>query len=273
MATKAQFMASALAHIEKSTISVDTWCSRVQDGYKGKEYDFMNTEIYKSLKDLEGAKHAVPVNPNPPPSDDSYLNVVRRGLYLTSDTSRALETKNRLLIATADRGYRQFYSSDFIRAAIAQDRFRVWCDCRPAGEGTPPEVALEWLRELGLPPSYFYGQCENPAEFDRAYNAGARKMVGNVDSLRDDQHNKLKSKEVLVSNEAYYNVNPGLQPDWHNCNAGIGGNCLAVYESAGEGAVYTSLRTQQQQGRYDPNTSSLYVADFREDDWNLAIST
>lgn len=267
----------ALQYFQSSSISMDEWARRVQKGYNGKPFKYKNTNIWKGLKEIERAKKQPPLPPVPPSQPAMDLSDVQRCLFLTGDISRALETKNRLLIATADLGYRQNYTTSFIQQSIAQNRFRVWCDCRPSPLGTPPRVALDWLSDLGLPPSFFYGQCESQYEFDWGYNAGARKFVGNISALTgtlndpQSQLGRVESGEVHVTNETYYNKDRNLQPDWRNAD-GVGSNCMAVYESKDEGAEYYSLALQQAQGKYNPAVDCVYVAGFRDADWTYVIS-
>jgi hypothetical protein len=213
-----------------------------------------------------------PVKP-PLPINIDYLAPVRNCLILTGDvdpaTNSALSSKW-LFIFSADMIFRKFYmGSELIKFALETDRFRAWCDSRPSPDGTPPIVALEWLQQLGLhnTEKYFYGQCESPDQFDMAYRAGARKMVGKADALTEAQRNKLRNKEVLITNEAYYNVQPGLQPDWVNANEGIGGNCIAVYASRDEGANYYSLEQHIRDGKFVNGHDSIYVAGFLPNDW------
>lgn len=274
----ATHMEKALGHIRASTISTDEWCNRVQNGYKGKPYAYKNTEIYRCLKELEQVKsRPSPAPPQyKPPQRSINLAPVQRCLFLTGDTSLALETKNRLLIATADLGYRHFYTPDFLQAAIAQDRLRVWCDCRQSPDGTPPEVALEWLRNLGLPPHYFYGQGETADEFDRGYKAGARKFVVNMSVIPGELNDpntylgKIETGECVVTNETYFNVDRNYGVNWRNAD-GVGSNCVAVYASAREGATYYSLPQQYTDGKYNPPADCIYVAGFTNADWQFAI--
>jgi hypothetical protein len=269
-------MENALNHIKASTISVDEWATRVKRGHKGRPYKYKDTEIYKALRELERSKYS----PKPAPPQPEYhvidLKPVQRCLFLTGDTSRALETRDRLLIATADLGYRQYYSQEFIHNAIAQDRFRVWCDCRAAPDGTPPDIALIWLRSLGLPSSYFYGQGETANEYQRGYDAGARKFVVNMSTLLgpldnpDTQLGKVETGECIVTNETYFNVNRDYPVNWRNAD-GVGSNCMAVYASVREGATYYSLSDQARDGKYNPQADCVYVASFTNEDWQFVI--
>ena len=113
----------------------------------------------------------------------------------------------------------------------------------------------------------WYGQGENPQEFDVCTSAGGKAAIVNLSALRPDQLNLVATAQVLVTNETYYNVNPGLHPDWRNANAGIGGNCIAVYGSASEGAVYTSVQNHVNNGWFNPQTDSIYTEGMTPADW------
>lgn len=254
----------AVKHMQGASSSVDEWCMRMTTQ---KTYRYHGTHIYHALKALEAGAKTVPPRPSKP-----LLPTVQRCLFLTDDVTQALDCRARLLIATADLTYRHNYTSSFVQQAIAEDRFRVWCDCRPAPDGTPPQVALQWLSELGLPPSYFYGQGESADEFQRGYDAGARKFVVNISALNDEQIGRVASGECLVTNETYFNKDRNYTVNWRNANAGIGGNCMAVYESSSEGASYYSLEDQARDNKYNPATDCVYVAGFHSADWAYLIT-
>jgi hypothetical protein len=266
MATKAELTQQAMHEMEMATITPEEWCRRIQYGYNGKPYNYKVTHNYKGQDLLYQAAKMAPPKPPQPPSGD--LSDVQRCLFLTGDTSRALMTSNRLLIATADPNYRQYYSQYFLDAAIKQNRLRVWCDCHT----TFPETALAWMDQLGLPHNYFYGECESAAAFEVAYNMGCRKMIGNLSVLDDRQITVVRAGVVHITNETYFNVNPNYRVDWRNANAGVGSNCMAVYASTTEGAEYFSLEAQANQGKYNPGTDCVYVAGFAPDDWNYVIA-
>ena len=114
-----------------------------------------------------------------------------------------------------------------------------------------------------------WGQCETTAEFDHAYEAGARRMVGSIDAnvLDDRRLARVANGEVLVSIELYRNIQPNLMPDWRNANAGVGGHCIACYESDTEGAVYTPVSSYRELGYYAPKRDSVYAVGLTADDW------
>ena len=277
MATQAQLIKKAFHEMEQASITPEEWCKRIEEGYPpGIPYKYKRTHNYKAQQYL--FKAANTPNPRPaPPRHLEHVSVkpinlasVQRCLFLTGDISRALECKARLLIATADPGYRHFYTHSFLQNAIAQDRLRVWCDCRQSPDGTPPKVALAWLKELGLPPDYFYGQGETAEEFQRGYDAGARKLIVNMSVLTDSQLSKVDSGECVVTNETYFNVDRHYGVNWRLAD-GVGSNTMAVYASVREGATYYSLEEQYRDGKYNPDVDCLYVAGFTDQDWQFAM--
>lgn len=279
MTGKIELTKQALNEMEQATITPEEWCKRIQEGYpKGTPYKYKNTHNWKAQQFLFQAANTSTNPPPLPPKPVGDLSDVQRCLFLTNDISRALQTHDRLLIATADMRYREYYTREFLDAAISQNRLRVWCDCH----STMPNVALQWLSELGLPLAYFYGECESKYAFTAAYEGGARKMVGNLSVLTDDdslqpnsttnQLGLVRAGKVHVTNETYFNVNPNYPVDWRNANAGVGSNCMAVYESSSEGADYFSLRKQAEQNKYNPQTDCVYVAGLDPADWDFLIA-
>jgi hypothetical protein len=67
--------------------------------------------------------------------------------------------------------------------------------------------------------------------------------------------------------ELYCNLQPSLQPDYRNANAGIGGHCIACYGSDTEGAVYTPVAWYREQGYYRPKIDSVYGVGLTDEDW------
>jgi hypothetical protein len=212
-----------------------------------------------------------PQPPEPEPPDGDYLDAARARIFLANDPLEALKAPDWMVpVCTADPGYRYWYDPDTIDRLRA--RFGIveaWCDCRPAGYGTPYAEAVKMVNELGLD-GPAWGQCETTAEFDHAYTNGARRMVGNINSqvLDADRLAKISSGEVLVTVELYRNLQPGLQPDWRSANAGIGGNCIAIYGSAEEGAVYTPVADYRAAGLYSSGNDSVYGVGLLEQDWH-----
>lgn len=191
--------------------------------------------------------------PGPGPAPDNSL--AQSWLILGQDPLDALNAPAYYKLAiTADLGYRHYYDANFFEKARAQSRVIVpWCDCRPSPDGTPPEVAIQWMHELGAP--FWMGQGEWPAEMDAAMNASvrARVIVGDIAHMRADQVQQVKDRLVLWVNESYrncsHNMDPGW-PSWENANAGIGGNCIAVYAEG----VCTTMRVTEY------TTAGLFVA-------------
>jgi hypothetical protein len=260
----------AIKLIDGASMSVDEWVLKVrnQPGYR-----YHGNKIYKALRALESSVKTAPRPPAPSippvrPAPAINLAPAQNVLFLTSDTSEALQTRTEYkLAATADKAYRDSYPEGWLAAARSSGRLRIWCDCRPSG-GTPPQVAQEWAQQLGLAwPDCFIGQGESMQEFDVAYAAGAKVIVGNLGTLRDDQKALIDTGRVLWVNETYYNVQPNMPgANWQNLD-GVGSNCVAVYESSTEGADYYSLTKQTIEGKFVKGRDSVYVAGFQPADW------
>jgi hypothetical protein len=272
--TRRELLDAAEHEMAQATVTPEEWVKRIRHGYNGKPYNYKNTHNWKAQQFMFQAVNTKS-NPSPAPLPTINLRPVQRCLFLTGDISRALETTGRLLIATADLNYRQFYTTQFLQAAIASDRLRVWCDSRAAPNGTPPDVALQWLRELGLPPHYFYGQCEMPNEFDAAYAAGARRMVGNVNApFSERQIAQILNPDdpVVITNETYFNVNPHYDVNWRGWPV-VGSNTLACYASVSEGASYYPFDQQHADGKVSPGIDCFYMDGLRSRDWDFIIHT
>jgi hypothetical protein len=209
-----------------------------------------------------------PEPPEPPAGD--YLDAARARIFLANDPLEALKAPEWMVpVCTADQGYRYWYDGYCI--GQLRDRFgtvEAWCDCRPAGSGTPYSEAVRMVDELGLD-GPAWGQCETTAEFDHAYANGARRMVGSINSqvLDDARLARVKSGEVLLSVELYRNLQPNMLPDWRGANAGVGGNCIAIYGSESEGAVYTPVANYRAAGLYSPGNDSVYGVGLLDQDW------
>jgi len=248
-----------------ASITPDEWVRRIR---ANPSYAWKNTKYGKALL----AARALGQNPPPPLSPPPSGNELAQSwLILGQDPMDALLAPGYYKLAiTADLGYRQLYTPDFFAAARAQNRVIVpWCDCRPSPDGTPPEVAIQWMHELGAP--FWMGQGEWPAEMDAAMAASVkpRVIVGDIAHMRSDQVQQVENREVLWVNEAYRNcsgiMDPGW-PSWENANAGIGGNCIAVYA---EGVcTRMSVAEYVSKGLFVAHRDSVYgpqctVADYR----------
>jgi hypothetical protein len=224
-------LAQAAAELQ-GAISLDDWIIRLkQPGYR-----WTSTKWYRAARLLEQAAKTPPPPPPPPPVSP-LLDRVRSVLILADNPWPALNAPAHYRFwITADKGYRHIYEDgSFIKAARAQHRWiEAWCDCKPAGVGTPPEVARVMAEQYGL--DGWSGEGESADAFDRAYDQGARTLVVNLAALRNDQVARIASGEVCVTVELYRNLQPSLVPNWKNANAGIGGHCVAVYGSSTEGA-------------------------------------
>jgi len=253
--------------IDSLTIPQDQWGA----------YDKLERALSITFADHDAAISGggTPPGPNPEPPPGDYLEAARARIFLANDPLDPVHhgaPRWLVPVCTADQGYRYWYSPDVI--AELRSYFNVqgivesWCDCR---DPTAYSVALAMADEYGLDGAW--GQCETTPEFDHAYENGARRMVGSVNTavLDDARLAKVASGEVLISLELYCNKNRDLLPDWRNANAGIGGNCIACYGSDSEGAVYTPVSWYRERGLYVPKQDSVYGVGLSPDDWkNLA---
>ena len=202
-----------------------------------------------------------------PPAPSDQLETARARIFLANHPLDCLNAPEWMVpVCTADRGYREWYGPDVI--AQLRDRFgtvEAWCDCR---NPTAYSEAVAMVDELGLD-GPAWGQCETTAEFDHAYESGARRMVGSVNAqvLDDARLAKVAAGEVLLTVELYRNVQPWMLPDWRGANAGIGGNCIACYGSETEGAVYTPVANYRAAGLYVPKQDSVYGVGLLLQDW------
>lgn len=208
--------------------------------------------------------------PDPPPAPGADNSLAQSWLILADAPMDALNSPAYYkLAATADLGYRHWYTPEFFAAARAQNRVIVpWCDCRPSPDGTPPEVAIQWMHELGAP--FWMGQGEWPAEMDAAMGASVkpRVIVGDIAHMRDDQKQQVKQRLVLWIDEAYRNcshiMDPGW-PSWENVNEGIGGNAIAVYEE--EPCTAMHVPAYLALGLFVARRDSAYCAQFTVADY------
>lgn len=209
-------------------------------------------------------------NPEQAWIDDHRLEPARNVCFFATVADDAIQYFCRLPASwkaafTADAAYRVTIQQVAAVRASGHRAF-AWGDC----DQTPPVLIREFAEMQGL--DGWYGQAESDTQFDNA-NGGAQlpqALIGNLSALRPDQLSRVAAGDVVFINETYYNVpgNVGAEgPDWRNANAGVGGNCLAVYGSSSEGAIYLPLREQIRRGYFDAADDSLYVEGFLEDDW------
>ena len=264
MSTEQELLEDAAAKARATKITWDEFLERVraQDGF-----DYRSTPWYAAGADLEQLK-SIPTTPRPRPPAARVASAQAR-IFLAHSPLDCLAAPSWMVpVCTADPGYRDWYTADVIAQLRARfGTVEAWCACRPPGQGTVYSEALAMVDEFGLDGAW--GQCETTAEFDAAYAGGARRMVGSINAqvLDDARLAKVASGEVLVSVELYRNLQPGMQPDWRNANAGIGGNCIACYASDTEGAVYTPVASYRELGQYAPKRDSVYGVGLSADDW------
>lgn len=267
MATEQELLDAAAANARATTTTWDDFLERVrtQSGF-----NYRSTPWYAAGADLEELKS---VPPSPRPTPQPGVSSAQARIFLAQSPLDCLAAPSWMVpVCTADAGYREWYTADVIAQLRAHfGAVEAWCDCRPPGEGTAYSAALAMVDEFGLDGAW--GQCETTAEFDAAYDAGARRMVGSINAqvLDDGRLAKVSRGEVLLSVELYRNLQPGIQPDWRNANAGVGGHCIACYGSDTEGAVYTPVTSYRELGYYVPRRDSVYGVGLTADDWQALV--
>lgn len=189
----------------------------------------------------------------------SPLTPYQSVLFLAQPLTDALQApKSYKAAVTADPAYDQYARAD--HAQMVRDAgldVYVWY----VSTEVPKARALEVAQRLGA--TKIIGQAETAAQYDAAKADGLKAVVGNLSALTDVQLAEVAAAEMIMVNETYYNVQPWLKPDWRNANAGVAGNCLAVYASAREGAVYTPLVAQP----FIKGRDSVYCVGMRAEDW------
>lgn len=228
-------------HIGKSATKTTVRIGKPRDGVKH-SYDVV---VLTGAKQGAVTGTAAPPLPGPvplpPPAPGADNSLAQSWIVLGQDPMTALKDDRGQtspgyykLAATADMGYRGFYDAAFFAEVARQQRVLVpWCDCRPAPGGTPPEVAIQWMHELGAP--FWMGQAEWPEEFDAAMGASVKPRVicGDLAHLRQDQRDRVRNREVLFIDEAYRNcshITDPAWPSWEDVEEGVGGNLHAVYQ-------------------------------------------
>jgi hypothetical protein len=253
----------ALANARGTTLTPEAWLARI----KAPGYDVKRTKWWKAIKQLEAAAHEPPPRPAPkppPPPPSGALTSVQARMFLADSPRDCLQAPTHMIpVCTADRGYRQWYDA----ALVGQLRSRfgkveAWCDCRNPTAYTEVEAMIQ---EFGLDGGW--GQCENQAEWDHAYQYGSRRMVGNITALSDSAKKLVSDQTVLLTAELYRNVMPWMKPDYMGCQNGVGGNCIAVYESATEGASYYPVSRYKAEGFYVSGRDSVYAVGLHPEDW------
>jgi len=277
MASQSELAQSAMQHALKASWTHEKYLNEIRNN---PNYAYKNTEWFKAMTDLNTGKSAgggtQPPDPVPPSSntDDAKARIFFAQNPL--DAIHAEAPRWMTAVCTADHGYRQFYPPDVIDQLKSYFAgVESWCDCRvPSGyhegQGTGYDEAVKMAHELlGHPEGQgAWGQCETQMEWDNAYAAGCRRMVGKISNevCDDTRLAKVASGEVHLSVELYCNCMPWVVPDWRNANNGVGGNCIACYAD-GTPCYQTSVQWYKDKGWYVPKRDSVYGVGLTPSDW------
>lgn len=254
--TEAELLAAAAKHAKATRFSADQYLAKI---FTTPNYAYKETEWYKALSALQQLKVAsAPPPPTPPPS--SALAPYHSILFMAQNPGDALGVPSYYRVAfTADPAY-----DGYATRAVADQ-------LRNAGHGiyvwyVPTEVSASRAGEVAarIGASLIIGQCETADQFDASIGRGLKGMVGNLSALRPNQLSRVASGEFVVVVEDYWNCGGGA-PDWHNANAGVAGNCVAVYEDGD--CSRKPLSEYVAAGRFVPHRDSVYGPGMTAEDW------
>ncbi len=257
--TKAQYIAEALAEMEKATWPPEKWCEAIQEGYPpGHEYDWMVTHNYKAQQAMWNAAHPNPgpvpppqpaPPPNPEPAPPAGHPIGNRCLYFSTvdqDTVNWVATLGRF----GHGLYTALFSADLnlgvpggpYWATDAQVRMlnaagiivASWSDC----SATPYSHALALAKRPGF--QFAGGQAEDQAQYLQAIGSGANHIVGNPNNLGaslSDAINRTALGEIAFIGEI-------LHPDPAYSAQGV---------SISSGCMYVDM--DEEHGGYQPLTN------------------
>ena len=262
MASQQELANSALQHALKTSWTWDKYLARIRND---PTYQYENTEWYAAGDDLEKAKKAGGSTPPPKPPPGGDLSDAQARIFLAQSPLDCLAAPSWMVpVCTADLGYRYWYDPGTISQLRAHfGRVEAWCDCR---NPTPYSEAQKMVTDMGLD-GPAWGQCETSAEFQHGYDGGARRFVGQLADLTDDQRHKIGAQGAHLAFELYRNKMPWQVPDYKDVGDGVGGNCIGIYASSTEGATYTPVSDYKGLGYYVPKRDSVYGVGLTPADW------
>jgi hypothetical protein len=271
MASEQEHLNAAAKYAKQTSWNWDKYLARIRSD---PSYLYQDTPWYECGQEMEKVarpgSNPTPPNPTPPeptPPPSSSLATVQARMFLAQSPLDCLQAPQYMVpVCTADPGYRYWYTPDVISQLKARfGTVEAWCDCRGNG-GTPYSEAERMVNDLGLD-GPAWGQCETEPEFDHGYTSGARRMIGQLAGLREDQRALITNKTVLLTFELYRNKMPWQVPDYMTCGPGTGGNAIGVYASSTEGAVYTPVEDYKNLGYYVSKRDSVYAVGLQPADW------
>jgi hypothetical protein len=240
-------------YMRQATFTVDEWI----DHWVKKNQKVKKTAMYKALKALE--QEAKPAPAPPPPAVN--LEPYRSGIYMAQNMLEALAAPAHYkVIVTADPAYDHYatrQAADTLRAAGHE--IMVWY--------VPTEVSRQRADEVAmrLSATRTIGQAETAEQFDRSWEHGRRAVIGNLSAIRPDQLAKVAAGEMVFVNECYWGCGAGM-PNWRNANAGVAGDCIAVY--ADGQCTRHSVVEHIAAGRFVRGRDSVYGPGMRAEDWS-----
>jgi hypothetical protein len=197
---------AALKLIYDAGISLDTWVSRIQHGYRGKPYNYKATAYYKALKILRDAGAGGNPTPTPPPPAPLIAKLAQKVVYCAQNPLTVLgASSDHIPALTADPGYASFNTPDVV--IHLRSKFP-----RIAGWGVQTQIGAQAIHDfvdrLGLDYAIFQGETSD--EYRTAIDAGAKVIVGNAnawtDAQRQDATVRVNQGHLAFAQEAYTNL-------------------------------------------------------------------
>ncbi len=209
--TKAQYVAEALAHMEKATWHPDRFFEAVQEGYPpGHEYDWMTKHNYFASVALWNATH--PPNPAPPPPvvppptpfPHNFFAFAGKGIFTTSEPGAASHPCDWYAVQADPEGN--------VEHAATTGRRCFWM-------ARPTSAIVTVANHENFP---FIAQAENQTELNVALALGPsitvpKALVGNPTSWTPAGFNAAVQQGWELILEWYWNAQPGYtSPDAAN---------------------------------------------------------
>ena len=252
MKTPEQWLAEAKAEMALATWTPLRWASTIDDT---ENYKWENTHNYKASVALWNALHPPAPPPVPVITVDPRSQFV---VFCAEQMQVALAAPMKYALSlSADKEYR--YPTEkvpeldlhHIITTMKNQGHRVpgWCDCRPAPDGTPAAVGVEFVKQYGL--DYFIGQAESEDEFEDAVSVSAKVIVGNITSLNADQLKQIKVDRISFIQEDYWNEG------WARAESDlIAAYCAGTYPT---GLWYPRVNNYRSAGRWRMGDGLYYA--------------
>lgn len=232
--TKAQWVAEALAEMEKATWPPSKWATKIETD---PDYNWAGTHNFKAQQAMWNAVHPAPnpaPTPTPPPEPPTPPGhpVGNRCLYFSTvddDTVQWVASLGRRFGAglytalfSADLNLavpgKSYWITDAQVSLLTSSGITVasWSDC----SATPYSHAVTLAKRPGF--AYAGGQAEDEAQYLQAIRGGANHIIGNPNNLGaslSDAINRTSRGEIAFIGEILH-PDPGYSAQGVNVSSG-----------------------------------------------------